>query len=351
MRSGIGKRLVAAALAALLAAGLGLLGGCGAPAGTGGTGGGGSAAEGDASAAATEFPVAFCTWIGYAPLYIAEEKGYFSARGIAPELTIIEDESQYAAALYSGSIQALGNVLDREVIHFASGTPETVAFALDESSGGDGVIASGDIQSVADLKGRTVGLDKSSTSYFFFLSILEKNGLAEGDVTIEDMGADDAGTAFLAGNLDAAVVWEPYLSESNTREGGHVLASSAEYPKTIVDVMVVRSDFAAENPQAVEALTAAWYEAIEFYRANPDEGNEIMARGLGLDVDEIADMASGITFMGAEENATFLDRSSDSGIYEVAERAMKFWQGMGVIDAPFELNDFISDAYYRTPIR
>jgi len=47
----------------------------------------------------TEFTIAFATWIGYAPLFIAEEKGYFKEAGITPKLTIIEDESQYAAAM------------------------------------------------------------------------------------------------------------------------------------------------------------------------------------------------------------------------------------------------------------
>jgi NitT/TauT family transport system substrate-binding protein len=87
--------------------------------------------------------------------------------------------------------------------------------------------------------GKTVGLDKSSTSYFFFLTAIEKAGVAEDALTIHEMGASDAGAAFVAGRLEAAVSWEPWLSKASGREGGHVLVSSKDFPRTIVDVFVM----------------------------------------------------------------------------------------------------------------
>lgn len=350
------KKLISILLALSLS--IGLLAGCS------GTASGGDSSQATAApsesetpeptAAASEQPVqftiGFCTWVGYAPLYIAKEKGYFEKYGIDPTLTIIEDESQYATALFSNSIQGLANVLDREVIHFSKGTPETVVLAMDQSSGGDGVIASADIQTVADLKGKTVGLDKSSTSYFFFLTILSQNGMSEDDVSISDMGADDAGAAFLAGSLDAAVTWEPYLSEAGTRQGGHILTTSLDYPNTIVDVLTVRSDFASQNPQAVAGLAAAWYDAIDYYKANPDEGDKIMAEGLGLDQAEVSDEVKGITFYGRDENVKFFDKASDDNIYSVAGTAVDFWTGKQIIDTDVDLDSLISDTYYKAAV-
>ncbi|MEG6523776.1 ABC transporter substrate-binding protein [Desulfotomaculum sp. 1211_IL3151] len=291
------------------------------------------------------FKLAHATWVGYGPLYIAKEKGFFDKYGIHPELVVIEDESQYAGALASGQIQALGNVVDREVIHFAKGTEETFILAMDESAGGDGIIAKKEITTVADLKGATIGLDKSSTSYFFFLSVLEKNGLKEADVTIQEMSAGDAGAAFVAGKLDAAISWEPWLTNSSQREGGHVLVNSKEYPHTIVDVITMRQDFLKENPAAAVGLTKAWFEAIEFYRQNPDEGNEIMAKALGLKKEEIADMAKGVAFFGKEENLAFFNKESDNTVYQLAERAGKFWQQKGIITEQINLDQLIDNTY------
>jgi len=298
-----------------------------------------------ANAAQTKVTVAFATWVGYGPLYIAQDKGLFAKYGLDVELMIIDDESQYAAAMASGNIDALGNVLDREVIHYAKGTPETVLFAMDESSGGDGIIATGDIKSLSDLKGKNVGLDKSSTSYFFFLTALEKAGVAEDALTIHEMGASDAGAAFVAGKLDAAVSWEPWLSKASEREGGHVLASSREFPRTIVDVFVMRKGFAEEHPEAAVGLTRAWFDAIAWYRDNPDEGHAIMAQHLGESPDAIADMASGVTFMGLEENQAFFDRGTDNNIYDVAARAGKFWKSKGILKKDLDVDGLISDRY------
>lgn len=304
-------------------------------------------AAGPAMASKTKVRVAFATWVGYAPLYIAQEKGFFDKYGLDVDIMIIDDESQYAAAMASGNIDALGNVLDREVIHFAKGTPETVLFAMDESSGGDGIIAGKGIDSLADLRGKSIGLDKSSTSYFFFLTAVQKAGVSEDSVTIHEMGASDAGAAFVAGNLDAAVSWEPWLSKASEREGGHVLASSKEFPRTIVDVFVMRKDFAEENPEAAVGMTKAWFEAIEWYRANPDEGNAIMGEGLGESAEAIADMASGVTFFGAEGNLEFFDRDTENDIYEVAERAGKFWQKKGIISSELATDSLITDKYIK----
>ncbi len=294
-----------------------------------------------------KFKLAHCTWVGYAPLYIAQEKGFFAKYNIAPELVIIEDESQYAGALASGQIQALGNVLDREVIHFAKGTPEKFIFAMDESAGGDGIIAKKEITRVEDLKGATVGLDKSSTSYFFFLTVLDKYGLKEEDVTIQEMGAGDAGAAFVAGKLDAAVTWEPWLSNASQREGGHVLVNSKDFPRTIVDVIVMREDFVKEHPEAATGLAAAWFDAIDYYRQHVDEGNEIMAKALGLGTEEVAEMARGVQFFGREENLAFFDEAADDGVFNVAERAVRFWTEKGIIDKAFDLTALIDNRFVK----
>lgn len=294
-----------------------------------------------------EFTIAHATWIGYAPLYIAKEKGFFEKYNVNPTLTVIEDESQYAAALYANKIQGLGNVLDREVIHYAKGTPETFVFAMDESSGGDGIIAKKEITSIEDLKGATIGLDKSSTSYFFFLTVLDKYGLEESDISIQEMGSGDAGAAFVAGKLDAAVTWEPWLTNATQRDGGHILVSSKEFPNTIVDVVTLREDFIKKNPDAVTGLTKAWFDAIDFYRANPEESNEIMAKALGLEIQDIADMASGVSFFGREENKTFFDQKSENSIYELAKRASSFWKEKGIIDEDIDANKLITDKFIK----
>ncbi len=299
-----------------------------------------------------KFKIGHCTWVGYGPLYIAKEKGFFKKYNIDPEMVIIEDESQYAAALASNRIQALGNVIDRDVIHYASGVDAKFVCAMDESYGGDGIIASGDIKTVKDLEGKTVGLDKASTSYFFFLAVLNKYGVDEKKVNIQEMTAGDAGAAFVAGKLDAAVVWEPWLTKASQRPGGHVLVSSRDFPGYIVDVISVRQDFIEKHPEAVLGLVKAWNDAVEYYQAHPDEGNEIMGKALSLSKEEVADMAQGIKFMGKEENKKFFDKSqSEHNIYYITELACKFWTEKGVLEKPVDPEEIIVSRFVQEATR
>lgn len=294
----------------------------------------------------TKFKIGHCTWIGYGPLYIAKEKGFFKKYNIDPEMVIIEDESQYAAALAANRIQALGNVVDRDVIHYANGVNAKFVCGMDQSFGGDGIIASPEIQSVKDLEGKTVGLDKASTSYFFFLAVLKKYGVDENKVKIQEMTAGDAGAAFVAKKLDAAVSWEPWLSKASQRQGGHVLISSRDFPGYIVDVISVRQDFIDQHPEAVLGLVKAWNDAVAYYKANPAEGNKIMGKALSLSEQEIADMAKGVQFMGKEENKNFFNPAmSSQTIFYISDLASEFWTQKGVLKKAVDSKEIVEPRF------
>jgi NitT/TauT family transport system substrate-binding protein len=301
---------------------------------------------------AVKFKIGHCTWVGYGPLYIAQEKGFFKKHNIDPEMVIIEDESQYAAAITANKIQALGNVVDREIIHYANGAPISFVCGMDQSYGGDGIIASAEIKSVKDLEGKTVGLDKASTSYFFFLAVLDKNGVDESKINIQEMTAGDAGAAFVAGKLDAAVAWEPWLTQASQRQGGHVLVSSRDFPGIIVDVISMRQDFIKQHPEAVQGLVDAWNEAVAYYNANPEEGNRIMAKALSLTEEEVADMAKGIKFMGSKENQDFFNPAlSSNTLYYLTDTASRFWMDKGVITKQVDSQKIIEPKFVNASVK
>ena len=273
--------------------------------------------------------IAFCTWAGYAPLYIAQEKGYFAEQGYDVELIIIEDESTYGAAFVSNSIQGLGQVLDRDIIQYDAGAPEQYVCTMDCSTGGDGLVATAEIQTMDDLAGKTVALDKSATSYFFFLQALADSNITEDQINIVEMGNDEAGEAFLAGRVDAAVTWEPALSNCSEREGGHILVSSADYPKAIIDVLTVSSKFAEKNPEVYDVLYSCWCKAVDFLNENFEEGCAIMAAGLDLEPEEVMDECAGITFYDAEMNEAFNNIETEDNVYDIAMLAANFWVEKG----------------------
>ena len=85
---------------------------------------------------------------------------------------------------------------------------------MDESHGGDGIVATKDIQSIADLKGKMVAVPERRSVASSYLNVLLKEaGLSEADIETVDLSAEDAGDAFLMREVDAAVTWEPCLTQ------------------------------------------------------------------------------------------------------------------------------------------
>lgn len=290
--------------------------------------------------------LAFATWVGSGPFYIAKEKGFFAEHGLDVEIKIVDDESAYAALMASESIDALAQVIDREVINHSKGVQEKVIMAYDQSTGGDGIVASKTIQSVKGLKGKTIALDKSSTSYFFFLTAITKAGLNESDVTIKDMDADAAGTAFVQGLVDAAVTWEPWISNASQREGGHLLAGSDKYPNTIVDGVSVTKAFVTAHPKEVAGFVAAWNAAIAWYNdGHQAEGDKIMSDGLSIGLDDFKSQLQGVTWYDKDSMKTFFDQSKENNIYSVGNRAISFWVERKLIDKPFDSAELITDQF------
>lgn len=326
------KRLIAMMMAAAML--ITILAGCG-----------GQTAEApettDAAGEPVSFKMTYTIWVGSAPLFIAQEKGFFEKYGIAPELILNEDESQTAAMMVSGATQMESLVVDKVVSDCASGAEEMIGFIFDESSGGDGIIASADIQSVEDLAGKKVGIDKSSTEYFFLYTVLTDHGMSMDDLELVDIDSSSAGAAFITGELDAAVTWEPWLTNASQRDGGHLLVSSAEYPRTIMDSLVVSTSFAEEHPEVIPALLNAWSDAIDYYMENPEESIQIMADGLDLTYEDMESMIPGVTFMGLKENQEFFDENNEDSIYAVVQKMADFWIAEGVADADFDASGLV----------
>lgn len=292
---------------------------------------GGSNETTSASDGQKDLTIAFCTWAGYAPLFIAQDQGYFDEYGYNVDIQIIEDESTYGSLFSSNSIQALGQVLDRDLVQYQAGAPESYVCTMDASTGGDGLVASADIKTVNDLKGKKVALDKSATSYYFFMQVLADSDITEDDVEIVDMGNDESGEALLAGSVDAAVTWEPILSQCADK--GTLLASSKDYDKTILDVLTVSNEFAKENPDIYEVLEDCWNKSVDYLNNNFDDGCAIMAKGLDLDAEEVAEECAGITFYDKDMNDAFKDTSADENVYAIAQSMAKFWMDKGEMES------------------
>ncbi len=274
--------------------------------------------------------IAFNTWVGYGPLYIAVEKGFFKQLGIEVRMTILEDTASKGAALKAKRLDGIGTTADSQVIAASQGIPGAICLAFDQSAGADGIVAVKTIASVRDLKGKSVAVQPGFVSHFFLLYLLDEVGLSPKDISIQPFETGDAGAAFVAGRVDAAVTWEPWLSKASERKDGHIIITSKEKPGLIVDVLAMREEVIKTRPEDVKKLIKGWYMGVDYLQKNQAEGQAIIARNFKLKPEETADMLTGVSFFDAKGNVGYFGSAAAPGqIYKVVAKANDVWQKAG----------------------
>jgi NitT/TauT family transport system substrate-binding protein len=282
------------------------------------------------SADAGKMRLGMTTWVGYGPMFLARDKGFFQENGLEVELQIIEDAALYMAAIAAGKLDGNASTIDEIMKYRSQDFCFKSVVALDDSHGGDGVLTQPEVTSLKDLKGKEVALNEGSVSQFWFNILLKREGMTETDLKIVNMTADDAAAAFIAGRIPAAVTWEPHLTLVRTKQQGKVLIDSSTTPGLIVDVVALTCDYIEKNPKDVEAFVKGLYKAVEFIKTNQDEAYAIMAKGVGGYLEkpeDFAEAAKGVRFYDKARNIEFFGTADKGEALDLIKLGGEIWGG------------------------
>jgi len=303
-----------------------------------------------ASEPAKKVKLAILTWVGYGPFFVAKEKGFFRKQGVDVDIVKIEELGARHSALISGDVQFSISTLDTFANEAAQGLPAVCFLKLDDSCGADGIVAKKEITSIKGLRGKTVAFEKGTPSHFFLLYLMDREGMSIKDIVPKYMAAPDAGAAFAAGKVDAAVTWEPWVSKANQTDFGRVLLTSREKTGLILDVLTVNKDFASKNRKTVEGVARAWFQAVEFCRLNAAEANPIMAKGLGLSTEEFTEMIKGDKLSDYAENRKCfgIGTAGPAPVLDVFQQAQNIWLREGIITKTVKPEDVLDGSFLQT---
>ncbi len=296
--------------------------------------------------------LAHSTWVGYGPFYIARDKGFFEEEGVSIELRIMENTPLKMGALMAGQVDLVASTADEFPIYMKPGTPVKYFLAVDNSNGGDGVVSNKEITTVAELKGQNVAFEEGSVSQFFINALLLEAGLTQDDINMVNMTATDAGAAFVAGRVDAAVTWEPHLTQGEQTEHGHRLVDSSQKPGLIVDVVAATQETVDGHADQLKAFVRAWQRALDFLAENPAEGYQIMADGVGgwlADPAEFEAVVTGVEYLGIDRNMEMFGSADAPGqLHNTLSDAITIWSGFdkvqveGLSSADVLTTDFLN---------
>ena len=167
------------------------------------------------------------------------------------------------------------------------------------------VKANSGINSIADLKGKTIATPFASTAHFSLLAALDDAGVPESDVKIIDSEPDAITAAWKAGQIDGAYVWDPNLSKIKA-DGGKVIISSkqlSEKGKTTYDLAIVTNDFAAKYPGVVQTFVDLNNQAVNLLKTDIDKAAAANAAELNITAEEAKPQLAGLVFLDAKTQA------------------------------------------------
>jgi len=210
------------------------------------------------------------------------------------------------------------------------------------SYGADGMVVRKDIATIADLKGRTIAASAPGTSPYFVLAwMLRENGLTLDDVTIANLEPAAAAQAFVAGQNDAAMTYEPYLSTvRDNPEAGKIIATTLDYP-VVTDAFGCTPEFIEANPEAVQAMVDSYYEALEMIETDQAKAYEIMGADVKQSGEEFGKSAAYLRWQGPEENKAFFN----GGIQDFSAKAGELLTEIGVIKDMPKIEDVIDTRF------
>lgn len=265
--------------------------------------------------------------------YLAEEQGIFEKNGLKVDIQEFSSTTESANAFVGGQTDFVTFASSETISPYSMGAEFKIVLETDKSNGCEGLIATSDIKSVQDLKGKTVATQMYSVDHMFLLTVLEENNMSEKDINIVDMSIQESGNAFIAGQCDAACIWDPYFSQARDA-GGTVIFSSADNPDLITDVVGASNDIIKNNPEAVEAFVKSYFDAVEYWKANPDEANAFMGEKMGVDAEEFALMMDGLYVPTPEDVVTAFTPAEDYTYWGYTQNTVRdFMYGLGILDS------------------
>lgn len=308
-----------------------------------------------------EFPINI--WPGWAPIIVAnngldanEGSIFFKKYGFYVHLSIIDDPVKARDLFASGHSHVLWGTLDMMAL-FApelikdSRTVPVICQQIDWSSGGDGIVARGELRNINDFrmkngKRRKVVLAQNSPSHYLIMSLLIDAGIDPAEVDFKWSGdAPAAAKIFVQDkSFDAFVGWSPDIyTVSKDVPGTRLIVTTASANHLVADVWAVRNDFYRDNPAVVANLVRGIFEGMDMVRKDVPGAARILSAAYKLPVEDCTGMigkdggvAEGDAHLtNYRENSTFfLDPFNPSNFEVVWSRASTIYQSLGAITIP-----------------
>ena len=232
--------------------------------------------------------------------YAADKLGIFERHGLEVNYTYATSGQDIITALESGqldvglAIPGTVMVANANQFDFVGLVQVETAHAEGPDTGGLVVRADSDIQSLADLEGKSIAVNSTGANqvYVSVLEILRAAGIDAGTVQFQEIPFPQMGPVLTQGQVDAIATVDPFTTMLTSSGEGRVVSwyYVEALPEMPLGAFWAQRSWAEANPEVAEAFRAAMIEAGQHLSDNPDEARDLIAEFTGLDRAILDDM-------------------------------------------------------------
>lgn len=274
--------------------------------------------------------VGLAFWPPHGIPMLAQRLGYIDDVEFIPYRSLAEQLRAYR----NGNLDAIATTADY-FLQLLSRDPEHLAvLVVDYSAGADALLARPGIDSLADLRGRTIALETSGVGAYLLARALQQAGLGLHQVKLRSIDSAEPGAAFADPSVDAVVTYEPTRGEL-LRQGARELFSSRDIPGEIVDLLIVRREVARERGQAVGELVEGWLAGQAFLEQNPGRAAALLAPESESAQANLLESLRGVELPAPQQSRRLLAGPSPE-LAPALRRHARLMQQLGVLAQPPE---------------
>ncbi len=297
-----------------------------------------------ATALAGPLKIGYSDWPGWVAWEVGIEKGWFEEAGVDVQFEWF-DYVASMVAFSAGQLDAVSMTNGDALVTGATGGSNVMILVNDYSNGNDMIIAAPGINSIKELKGKSIGVEIGFVSHLLLLNALEKAGMSESDVELVNVPTNETPQVLASGAVSAIVAWQPSSGQAlNLVPGSTAIYTSADEPGLIYDVLAVTPESLNARRADWETVAGVWYRIVDYIQdpATQDDAVAIMAARVGLSPAEYKPFLEGTRILTLEEAKPFFEKADGfQSLHGSSKIADDFNVKYEVYRGPQPIDDYI----------
>ncbi len=287
--------------------------------------------------------IGYSDWPGWVAWEIAIQKGWFKEAGVNVEFKWF-DYVPSMDAFTAGKVDADSMTNGDALVTGSGGGKSVCIVANDYSDGNDMIVAKPGIKTLADLKGKKLGVEVGFVDHLLVLKAMESAGMKDKDIKLVNVKTDDTPTALKSGKVDAIAAWQPNSGAAlKELPGSTPIFTSANVPGLIYDHLCVSPKSLAENRAEWLKVVKVWFRVVDYIAdpANLDDAAKLMSARVGLTPDVYKGLMKGTHLLNLAENLKHFEKGETfDSIFGSSKIVDTFNVKNGVYKTPMKVEDY-----------